>query len=580
MPSSGIFAALWLVGLFAAASALRTSTRYTFADRIRDALILGVSIPFVLGLVHGLYPIACWLALAACVAIAYRRRGPRPERDPQPSPPPPYLLIAALALIAWPPLMRPLLDGDSLSYHLPNAAAWVHARSLWTTDPRYWWYPPGSELFASGLFAVAGPFALGWSGFGALALLGFRTIEWARDESAVPAWVADALAAATVTVAPIALQAATLQNDGWLAAFFLEALWTIRREPSAAARTIAVMVLLKPYGWIFAAIAATTAKAPLRVWIAGAVAVALWLIHDAVLWHASIVAPASTSSGNTWQSTIVAHGAQALMLLAAVTWHASPFAFLALLAAVAGPLLAPENQRALGWAALAAVLAFAIMPLAYADQHPQLETGASLRYAAPAIALGALLLARPAARAPWLAGAVFIASAIFGAASVLAIFWNDSGTHVAIVIALVAVVNVIAARALRWQWPLAAGFALAVVLATHLAARHPVDYYVDALRVDGKAPGIYGWIAKTQPSGIGGWGLRAGVVNVLAPSTRTIDLPDATPCTSARDQRVLLVAVAENDRPATFNAHRLSVARTCAKPVRYDDGLAVAGGSE
>ncbi len=578
MPSSGIFAALWLLGLLAAAPALRTSERYTFAGRVRDALIVGVSIPFVLGMVHALYPIACWLALAACIAIAYRRRDPRAERDPQP--PPPYLLIGALALIAWPPLVRPLLDGDSLSYHLPNAAAWVHARSLWTTDPRYWWYPPGSELFASGLFAVAGPFALGWSGFGALALLGFRMVEWARDEFAVPAWVADALAAATVTVAPIALQAATLQNDGWLAAFFLEALWTIRREPSAAVRTVALTVLLKPYGWVFAAIAATTGKAPLKVWIGGAVAIALWVLHDAALWHGAIVAPASTSSGNTWQSTIAAHGVQALALLAAVSWRASPFALLALLAALAGPLLAPENRRALGWAALAAVLAFAIMPLAYADQHPQLETGASLRYAAPAIALGALLLARPAARAPWLAGAVFIASAIFGAASVLAIFWNDSGTHIAIVIAVLAVANVVAVQALRWQWPLAAGFALAVVLATHLAARHPVDYYVDALRVDGKAPGIYGWIAKVQPSSIGGWGLRAGVVNVLAPAARAIDLPDATPCATAQQQRVALVAVAENDRPAAFNEQRLSVARACAKPVLYDDGLAVAGGSE
>lgn len=578
MLPSGIFAALWLLGLLAAAPALRTSARYSFADRLRDALILGVAIPFALGFVHALYPVTCWLVLLACAAIAYRRNAPRVKRDESPAQPP-YLLVAALALIAWPPLARPLLDGDSLSYHLPNAAAWVHAHSQWTTDPRYWWYPPSSELFASGLFAVAGPFALGWSGLGALALLGFRIVEWARVEYDAPAWLADALAAATVTVAPLALQAGTLQNDGWLAAFFLEALWTMRCDPAASARTVAVTVLLKPYGWVFAAIAAATSKAPLKAWLAGVVAIALWLAHDALLWHAAIVSPANTSSGNTWQSTIVAHGAPALALLAGVTARASPFALLALLAALAGPLLAPAKRRALGWAALAALVAFLIMPLAYADHHPQLETGASLRYAAPAFALGALLLARPACRAPWIAGALLVASAVFGAGSVLGIFWNDDGTHVAVLIAVLAVAGVVVARAVGAPWPMAAGFALAVVLATHLAGRHPVDYYVDAMRVQGKAPGVYAWILRTQPAAVGGWGLRAGIVNVLAPSARSIDLPDTAPCTTARQQNVLLVAVAENDRPAEFNAWRLGVARVCAKPVRFDDGLAVAGGS-
>lgn len=574
---SGIFAALWLLGLLAAAPALRASARYALPDRIRDALIVGAAIPFVLGFVHALYPVTCWLVLLACVAIAYRR-GTSFTRDAVEAATPPYALVAALALVAWPQLMRPLLDGDSLSYHLPNAAAWVHAHGLWTTDPRYWWYPPGSELFASGLFAVSGPFALGWSGLGALALLGFRIVEWARAEFDAPAWLADALAAATVTIAPLALQGATLQNDGWLAAFFLESLWTLRRDAPATARTVALTVLLKPYGWIFAAVAALASRAPLKVWIAGTVAIALWLVHDALLWHGAIVTPASTSSGNTWLSTIAAHGLPALALAASVTLRASPFALLAVLAAAAGPLLAGEKSRALGWAALAAVVAFFIMPLAYADHHPQLATGQSLRYAAPAMAAGALLLARPACRAPLIAAVLLLLSAIFGAASILTIFWNDGGTHVALAIAVLAAAVVFAQRASGWRWLPAGGFALAVALATHLAARHPLDYYVDALRVDGKAPGVYGWMQRTQPPAVGGWGLRLGVVNVLDPAARTLDLPDETPCATALQQRVPIVAVAENDRPAAFNAQRLSVARACAEPVRYEDGLAVVAG--
>ena len=345
------------------------------------------------------------------------------------------MLIAALALVAWPPLMRPLLDGDTLSYHLPNAAAWVHAHGLWTTDPRYWWYPPGSEIFASGLFAVSGPFTLGWSGFGALALLGFRIAHWANAEFGAPEWLADALAAATVTMTPLALQAGSLQNDVWLAEFFLESLWVLRREPAAAARTVAIAALLKPYGWILAFVAAAASRAPLRVWLAGAAAIGVWAAHDALLWHGSIVAPASTSSANTWASTILAHGLPAFALLARVAAVASPFVLPALLAAVFGPLLAGAGRSGVGWAAHAAFSPYLVMPLSYADRHPQLETGASLRYAAPALALGALLLARIAVPWPRIAFVLLLLCTAFGVSEILATYWNDGGTHVALGIA-------------------------------------------------------------------------------------------------------------------------------------------------
>ena len=136
--------ALWLLGLYGAAPALRTSARYETADRLRDALVLGIAIPLALGFVHALYPLTCWLALAASLIAAYLRRVPD-ETPAAASAAPPYLLAAALAIVAWPPLMRPLLEGDSTSYHLPNAAAWLQAHSLWTEATRYWWYPPASE---------------------------------------------------------------------------------------------------------------------------------------------------------------------------------------------------------------------------------------------------------------------------------------------------------------------------------------------------------------------------------------------------------------------------------------------------
>ena len=126
--------------------------------------------------------------------------------------------------------MRPLLDGDSLSYHLAQRRI-VGAGALALDDRN------ALLVVSAGIRALrkrrsmpsSGPFALPWSGFGALALLGFRIAAWTREAFAAPPLAADALAAATVTAYPLAIQAGTLQNDVWLAAFWLEALWLMRR---------------------------------------------------------------------------------------------------------------------------------------------------------------------------------------------------------------------------------------------------------------------------------------------------------------------------------------------------------------
>jgi hypothetical protein len=566
------FAALWLVGLLFAAPVLHAGPSYRFVDRLRDALILGVAIPFALALFHLLYPAALWIVLAALAAIAaYRRASVESARETGSLP---LLLAFSLAAVSWPGLIRPLLDGDSLSYHLPNAASWVQAHSLWTTATRYWWYPPGSEMFAAGLYAVAGPFCIGWSGFAALALLGCRIEVWARLVYRAPWWLSDALAAATVTALPLALQAASLQNDVWLAAFFLETLWLLRNTGAASLRTIAVTALIKPYGWIVAAIAALTRRASVVVWAVGFVAIAFWAVRCAALAPHAIVPFASTWVANTAGSSIAAHGPAALALFVRVAVSISPFVFVAFLASLAG--VAYEKQdRGLAWAGFLAAVFFLVMPFVYDNGTPQLATGASLRQASPAIAAGALLLLRPALRLPYAAYALLLASTVWGVWSVLAIYWNDAPTQTALAVAPIAVAAVWLARRLRAPWPAIAAFAIAVVAAGSLATRHTADFYADALRAGTKGSGIYAWLQRTQPTAIGGWGLRLGAVNVLSPRTRTIDLADAQPCAQARANGVMLVAVAESDRPAATNAARLAAARACGT-VAYDDGTAVA----
>lgn len=573
---AGLPAALWLLGLYAAAPALRAGRRYEIADRLRDALVLGVAIPFALGFVHGLYWGACWAALLFCVAIAVWRGPGERERSREGATRPPYLAIAALLLVAWPQLMRPLLDGDSLSYHLPNAAAWAQAHSLWTATTRYWWYPPGSELFACALYVVGSPFALPWCGFCALAVLGFRIVAWSQGALGASPALADALAAATISAYPLAIQGGTLQNDVWLAAFWLETLWSLRAMPANRfAPSAAVTALLKPQGWILAAFALLASRARPILWLGTFSALGLWVIHDAALWNGAIASPASsmTYDSGFYGSTILAHGIGAFALLASVLLRFSPFALIALVAALFGPPLATRD-RALGWAAFAAVALFLVLPFGYETGVPQLATGASLRFAAPAIAVGALLLGPVARRFAAIAVPLLWISTVYGCWFVLAIFWNDGSTHVALAVAALGVAVAATANLPRLRLVAALAFLAGVVLATHLAARHPLDYYDDSLSVGGTSPGVYRWIERAQPAAIGGWGLRAGVVNVLSPRTRTLDLSDSAPCAQARRNSALLIAVAQNDLPSETNARRLSEARACGRTL-FNDGIAV-----
>lgn len=566
-------AALWLLGLFAAAPVLHARGPYAFVDRLRDALILGVAIPFALGFVHALYTPVCWAALVLCTIVAYLRHAMLPSAPKNSATVTPYLLIGALVAVAWPPLMRPLLEGDSLSYHLPNAASWVQTHSIWTTATRYWWYPPASELFASALYATSGPFSLPWSGFAALALLGFRIAAWTRTIWAAPPLLADALAAATVTAYPLAIQAGTLQNDVWLAAFFLESLWSLRASPAAAARTLAVTALIKPQGWIFAAIGLVTSRSRPALWLSTAGGLLIWLARNAILWSHAVVAPASTEYGSLFGSTILAHGWPALAILVRVAFIASPFAFIALLAALFAPFFV-WRQRGAAWAACSAALLFFLLPFGYASSVAQLATGASLRFAAPAIAAGAVALASLVRRFAPLATGLLAASTLFGVVYVLAIFWNDAPTRAAPAVAFIAVATVWLARNMRRSWPIATTLLAIAVAANLLAGAHPVDFYTDALRVNGRVTGFYSWVAHARPTSLGSVGLPLGAVNVLSPQTRTVELPDIGACATARVHHVMLAAIAESNRTASFNAARLHAARECGLR-RYDDGIAV-----
>jgi hypothetical protein len=512
------------------------------------------------------------LLLIACIAIAYRRRSaPAIARAAEP----PLITIAALALVAWPQLMRPLLEGDSLSYHLPNAASWVQSHGIWTTATRYWWYPPASELFVSGLYATGGPFALGWAGFGALALAGLRINAWARTEFEAPRWLADALAAAIVTVLPLALQGGTIQNDVWLAAFFLESLWLLRGNAAGAWMAVAICALVKPDGWLFAGVALVAYGRRPGVWVAAIVAMCAWALRDVLLRGHAIVPLTNTSVGQgTFHTTIIAHGLPALLELCAILLRTSPFALLALIFAVLAPFVLRGSARTLGWCALASTLLFLVLPFGYDNGDLQLATGASLRFAAPAIVLGGLLLIVPALRAPRIATILFALSALAGAVVVIYIFANDLPTLSGLAIAALAVTIAAVPRLRENRWLAPAGIGIAIIASAVLGQRDVLAFYGDALQVDGKKPQIYAWIAQTKPPSIAGWGVSLGLLNTISPSTHTIDASDDAACKIARDQRTLLVTVAESKHTEAENIWRLAETRACGN-VLFDDGIGV-----
>jgi hypothetical protein len=302
------------------------------------------------------------------------------------------------------------------------------------------------------------------------------------------------------------------------------------------------------------------------------------VLHDVLLLHGALISPAQSAAyAHPLSTTIVAHAPQALLLLAEVTASVSPIALLFLIAALCGPILV-RDARSLGWAACASMLLFLVLPFGYGTNVPQLATGESLRFAAPAMAAGTIVLARSLRRIEAVATIALASSAAFGIWRVLAVFWNDGSTHAAIPLALMGAAAVAFAYRQQAVWPALVATFAGIVLSTHLAARHPVDYYNDALGVNGTSPGIYRFIVAERPRAIGGVGLRLGVINVLSPHTYTRDLLDQGACDASRRFGLQLVAVAQSDLPPQVNNARLTAARACA-PVWYTDAIGVASAS-
>lgn len=557
---SGLAAFVYVAVLWCIAPAfLREGA--SVAERLRVTIGLGIGVPAVLGLLHLLYAPALWAALAALVVWRVRKGAPvlaAPELGL-------YAAFAGVVVVMWPPLARPLLDGDTMLYHLPNAVDFVQSHSVWVAHAPYWVYPPASELFASGLFAASGRWSLPLAGILPALLLTARLYVVARENGA------SAFASASVPLAfmcmPVAaFQSGTLQNDLWLAAFFVEVLAADR-----SALPLAVCALLKPYGWLEGLIAAAAMRVTWRTVAIAAVAPAVWALRDAVL----IVQGASLgfSSPGYFATTIAGNIGAGVPQLAHGVATVSPQAFV-WIAALAFGFVFPATRR-FAAAAAAALLLYAFLPVSYSNGITNYVLDASsLRYALPALAAGALAAAVIVNRAGnWGVMAAY-AVAVWGAWNVLGVYWNDSYTHWALPVAAVLLcASLLPGRIRPFS---AAAAALAILLAgAWSSSSRAQGFYGDWMRQpSGKPTGVFAWIARHAPQRIVASNVRIGAILMSSPTTLAQSAQPGDQCEQARNDRALLfVGSNEGLTQAEFKRAE-TLARSCGSMV-YEDGASL-----
>jgi hypothetical protein len=561
-----LFALGWIATLLYGAELFAPRTPLALVDRIRYALLIGCAEPLGLAVLHAFH----WAALlvvtvALCVACrVVTHRPPRLFMARRSD----VVLTLTAAATAAPNIGRPPLEGDSLAYHLPNAIAWVQSGSLDPTWMRYWWYPGGSELVVAGFISAGGLWIAGVPSLLAATMLVLRLDAWLRERSVAPA-AAMSLAAAFVTIPAAAFQTYDARNDLVSAAWFVESLWMLRKEPERAFLGVAMLALVKPNGWILALVAILCTGR----WRAllGLVPVGLWGAHDFLLSRHAVVSIASGLLFDPWPTTIAANVPQSLLVLARALADQGPATAIFSVAALVG--LFGRYDRRIMLSGLLWIVAFAFTPLSFRSYLPTLAGGTSLRYALPSLAIGALALAPLANRFPRAFVVAGTLSAAFGIAYVFLTFANDSFT----IISWAGVVTVGALGLIRKPRTRAVAMTI-VTLALFVggafqARMRAASFYADEMpRVDGHATTFYDWFAA-HPTAAHVVDMRAGKLLVFAPSTRIVDAAQVD-CDDARRDGAWTIVGVDRDATAARSETTFQSARNCG-PTLFADAAAI-----
>lgn len=564
--AAGVSGALWICALWFAAPIFGRSTA-SIPGRLAGTIALGVALPGVLGMLGILFDWSLWLGLVALVTIRIKMRGVHGDVSPGASGVPWDVIFASgtLVALAWPPAVRPLMDGDSLIYHLPNAAAWALHHSVWTTGTRYWWYPPASELFSSALLAVGGTPVLGIAGVlpAILLVARFRCIAASNGH---PPLLGTSIACAFLATPIASAQIVSLQNDLWLAALFIEAL------ASRAPLNFAVLVLIKPQGWFFAFTALFCAglrSSRKMLWptlLAGVAALA-WLTRDLVLWKNAVIPPASTWYPGTLKTSVAEHFPSSVGVLFEALMHSGvPWTLFFLLGILSIVYVQNKRMRA---AAVAVNLFFLFVPFGFDNGTAQLATGQSLRFALPLAALGALLLCEIPARFTVAAISGAILSTLFGVIQVWRSYANDATTHDTILIVVIYTVLFLlvglSKNPARWVNAYSAlAFICLVGWASGLAGAHPALYLDDRYGIAGHPTGAFLFLKTLPPQRLITRGFPAGSAIMVG---SRFDVYDALPDTCREGREITAMIVA--NLASLGEADKMAIA-ACGKTVYRD----------
>ena len=549
-----------------------------------SALVIVMELLGLFGLLTRAALLLAVIAVGLTSRVAARRpvsRGGSVAAPPRPVGPswgmPLALLVATVAIAHWAggvhdSLAHGIYRQDSDWYHLPFAAWFFQTGNTWAihfTDPMAltaWFYPMNSELLhTAGMLAFGTDFPSP-----------FVNVAW-MALALLAAWCAGrpfGLGATTVVAAAVVLDSNMMQVQAGNApsdvagVFFLLAAAALLLNADAAAR--AGDRAVGPGPLLVAALAAglavgtkITMLAPVAVLAAGMVLLG-GRAHRAR--SVAISAGGLLAVGGYWYARNLFHAGNPLPWISAgplagpdqlALYPRPPHSVadyatnvnvwthefgpdlgrmlsalwpLVLGGAAVGLVLAllrgPPIRRLLGAAGLAAAFTYVLIPVSASGSlaHPG-GFESNLRYLAPAIALGLVLLALEAGRRrvlrralPWGVGALFVFAAVTSPT------WSADQTLTAVVLALALVAlpafAVLMGRAGKPAGPIAGIAAVGVVLivlAGYPAQRQYLrDRYLPSLATPADNPGFR---ATPQWRRIQGWalGVRSARIGVVGP---------------------------------------------------------------
>ena len=534
----------------------------SLATRLRNVLVLGIAIPLVLAAVHAFYTPVVWIIVGALAFSRTRFGASQTQWDLGEG-----LTLAASVALAWPALVRPVIEGDSLFYHLPVAASWAQSHSLYATNAPYWYYPPGSEAFLSGLFLVAGRFALPLASIIAMLMLVARLYEFGVERGA-SAFTSGVIALSFVATPCIAFQAGTLANDLVLAAFFVEVL--VGARPSFA---LTIGSLVKPVGWVWTIGAAFVAKVSWRAILFSLLPLVLWVAHDWVLLQLhpliSVASPspylASTIAGNAPRAFFELFRSIVLMWPQVLLW---------LCLIVVGCTM--RETRAYGLLGFACAIAYTFLPVSYAANGVNYAlNGSSIRYAFPALACGALVWLCVAKNARLASTIVGILGVVSGMVMLGMTFANDGYTLVAPAAAGLVAIGVLLMRATRGT-SVALALALVIVLGAFGAQSRSAAFFASWMRDgSGQPTQLFAWIEREKPARAVAVDIRTGAIIMASPATFTIAADDpSNACRIATEQHALVILGTNETSDPALQQHERAAIRSCGH-VLFEDGASM-----